>query len=288
MDFWYAFEVARDLDLPYVLTVHDDMSYNLRGRVYVNRAMDRLATVWREADARMVISEAMGEAYNERYGERSYSVVTDGLQEISAGPVERPEDRLHVYFMGSVHMSYRDNFQSLLDSLNIVSAQRPDLDVQLTIRGGLPFHLDTGSIPCAILGWGRESDIERDLRTADLLYLPLPFHLDHEAFVRYSLSTKMVTYLGSGIPLLYHGPKEAAAYQLLASNGAGILSSTRNSSDFANQLINLHRSHLDRVSHQALDLAYRQFMLSDQREKFWSIMAPYLVSNETLASAVDL
>ncbi len=39
-------------------------------------------------------------------------------------------------------------------------------------------------------------------------------------FARYSLSTKMVTYAGSGVPILYHGPADSAAYELLNKNNA--------------------------------------------------------------------
>jgi len=280
MDFWYAFEVARSLNLPYILTVHDDLTYNHRDRAFLNRALDRLAIVWREADARMVISEAMGQAYNERYSQRPYSVVTDGLTSVPSTPRTRPENRLHVYFMGSIHLTYEPNFQTLLDALNRVATQRPELDVRLTIRGGLPFSLDTGPVPCDVLGWGTQDDIERDLETADLLYVPLPFDPAYDAFVRYSLSTKMVTYLGSGLPMLYHGPREAAAHQLLDAHDAAICSNTTESPVLAEHLTALHSSRLDQVAQNALRLARRQFMIDDQRRAFWSLVDSASLSNE--------
>jgi hypothetical protein len=233
--------------------------------------MNRLATVWREADTRTVISEAMGNTYSERYGSRPYEVITDGLAEnqIASSPRARSEKRLNVYFMGSVHLTYQQNFQSLLDALNTVSENHPEKDVRLTIRGGVPFDLDPGTVPLERLGWGTQEDIEQDLETADLLYFPLPFAPEHDTFVRLSLSTKLVTYLGSGIPVLYHGPEEAAAAQLLADNDAGILACTEGPEQLADVLSTLKAVSLEANVQLNLNLARRQFMLSDQCSRFW-------------------
>lgn len=272
IDFWFAFEVARELGIPYVVNVHDDLPYNLPNAVYLDHALNRLGVVWRQASRRIVISEAMGTEYNQRYGRRTFEVITDGLRRVP--PVPRPStpDRLHLYFMGSVHLTYRDNFQTLIKALNVVREQRPNLTVQLTIRGGVPFPLKFGDVSHQLLGWGTQSEIEQDLDDADLLYFPLPFASEHESFVRYSLSTKMVTYLGSGVPVLYHGPEEAAAARLLNTHGAGILAPTTSSVRLAKTLSSIEPSRLNTVTRNALQLAEQQFMLRDQRERFWSVL----------------
>lgn len=274
LDFAYAFEIARERDLPYVLTVHDDMTYNLHDRVYLDEAMRRLATVWREADGRMVISDAMGRAYNARYGERPYAVVTDGLTDVAADVRPRETGRLNVYFMGSVHLSYEANFQSMLDALDRVARQRPGDDVRFTVRGGVPFDLRVGAAPLDVLGWGTQDDIEADLEEADLLYFPLPFAPEHDAFVRYSLSTKMVTYLGSGVPILYHGPGVAAAARLLDAHDAGLLACTDDVDALVDVLSGARPDRLDAVARGGLRLAHDQFLLRDQRRRFWSMLAP--------------
>ena len=56
-----------------------------------------------------------------------------------------------------------------------------------------------------VLPFAKETELERDLSEADLLYLPLPSDAAHAPLVRFSLST-LVTYLGSGVPIFYHGP----------------------------------------------------------------------------------
>ena len=95
--------------------------------------------------------------------------------------------------------------------------------------------------------------------------------LKYELFVRFSLSTKMVTYLGSGIPILYHGPRESAVHDLLEPRDAS-LSCTEPA---LNPLITMLRDFIDDremgagAARNALALAQTDFMLSDIRLKFW-------------------
>ena len=100
LDFWYAYEVARDLGIDYFISVHDDMTYNLRRAPYLARAMEKLGIVWREATGRTVISTQMGEEYGRRYGDRPYVIVTDGLNSIATSPCRSRDSSLNVYMLG--------------------------------------------------------------------------------------------------------------------------------------------------------------------------------------------
>lgn len=269
IEYWYTYRVARALGLPFFLTVHDDLSYNLRGYPYRHEAMDRLAEVWRNADERFVISDAMGREYNDRYGPRSYVRVTDGLHAVADAPKPRPSNRLHVYFMGAVHLAYEENFRSLIQALDHLQTKRPSLDVRLSIRGGVPFALPASSIPITVLGWGTQSDVERDMDQVDLLYFPLPFDEEFGSFVRLSLSTKMVTYLGSGLPILFHGPEKSAAGELLSTHNAGISAPTTTPTVLAKHLLAAH-ANTDPHVRNALALAHTQFRIEEQRRRFWT------------------
>lgn len=278
LDFWSAFEAAQSVGARYILNVHDDMTYNLHEGAYLNRAMARLADTWCEADARLVISEAMGQAYNARYGDRSYTVVTDGLMPFQVEPAPRrtPDGRLNIYFMGSVHVSYQHNFQSLLDALNLMVARHPGLSVRFIVRGSPPFAVDVGAVEMELRGWGTQEEVQQDLNEADLLYFPLPFEPDHDTFVRFSLSTKLVTYLGSGLPILYHGPSSAAAAHLLDDHGAGVLVCTDDADDVARRLSSLDVDELNSIVARALRLARSRFMVKEQRKRFWEAVDPSL------------
>jgi hypothetical protein len=270
LDFWHAFEVAEQLGLPFVLNVHDDLSYNLAGVPYLPRALDRLGHVWRQAPARVVISEAMGQEYDRRYGTRPHVVVTDGLRSVAASA--RQPEGLRVYFMGSIHLSYEANFGVLFDALRRVKAETPTLPVSLTVRGGFPFPVRSDGVAVEVRPWGSQAEVEADMAEADVLYFPLPFEPRYAAFARFSLSTKLVSYLGSGVPILYHGPEDAAAGRLLARHDAAVLVTSPAAEDLANGL-QAEPSAWSAAGTHALRLAADRFMLDAQRATFWNTLA---------------
>lgn len=272
IEFWYAFEVAQELGLSYVINSHDDLSYNLAGSPVLDMALEKLGVVWRAATARIVISEAMGEEYNRRYGQRPYEIITDGLTALSPGAARRPESSLRMYMMGSIHLSYRRNFEVLLEALSQIRAQNQFESVSLMLRPPFAFSIDTHGVPTDARPWGTQADIENDLTEADLLYFPLPFESEFASFSRFSMSTKLVTYLGTGLPILYHGPTDAAAGRLLATHDAAIQASTLTPEVLAERLIDGKKDG-EAVTRRALALARSQFRLSDLRRRFWGILS---------------
>ncbi len=269
LDFWPAFRVSRELRLPYLLSAHDDLRYALRGSPVRTLALRRLGEAWRGADARFVITDQLGTEYSGRYGDRPFSIVTDGLESIPERPPEPSGPNLHVYFMGAYHAAYRDNFDALLAALAQLRAER---QVSLTWRGGgLPFEHDS-EVPMEVRGFAPEEVLREEAGAADLLYLPLPFGRAHSDFVRSSLSTKLVTYLGSGRPILYHGPRESAAAQLLIEHDAAIVVDSQRPEDLAAALDRgLPRA--GSIGANALALARAEFSLSQVRERFLSGLA---------------
>jgi glycosyltransferase involved in cell wall biosynthesis len=267
-DFWAAFRAARMLDVPFFLTVHDDVRYVLRRSLGLHAVLRRLGMAWRAADHRFVISRAIGEEYCDRYGRRRYSIVTDGLDEDDLR-VPKPAVGLNVYFAGLFHLGYGPNLQTLLDGLESAVRVRPDIPASVTCRSGsVPVRV-TSTIPLTVLPFGSANDVVRDLEAADLLYLPLPFPSRYRDFFRFSLSTKLVTYLGSGRPILYHGPPEGAAYEVLSSNDAAILVTTPDSDAVSRALLH-GAARTAEIAANALTLARREFVLSEQQRQFWT------------------
>jgi hypothetical protein len=124
-----------------------------------------------------------------------------------------------------------------------------------------------------VLPFANEAQVRADMETADLLYLPMPFGDSHENFARYSLSTKMVTYAGSGVPILYHGPPTSAAFDLLSQNNAAVLLTSLAPAEIAETLASLTAQKRAETSANALALAAREFMLADQTRKFWGALS---------------
>jgi len=268
MDFWYAREVAWAEHMAYVLNVHDDLEYNIGQRSYYPAAVDRLARAWKTAHQRFVISDAMASAYKERFGDRPCETVTDGLQpeHIASKPAVRAHTNAF-YFMGAMHLSYHPNVKALMEALSQhgdSTGMRPAFIVRGSESPVCMPGVDIDERPFA-----NEAAVQADFSDADVLYFPLPFGKENVSFVRYSLSTKLVTYLGTGLPILYHGPREAAAGQLLAQHDAAVMVDSLKPTVLAAAFEEIeYRGR--KIAQNGLKLGKDQFRLRDQQKKFWS------------------
>ncbi|MBC8134472.1 MAG: hypothetical protein H8F28_01120 [Fibrella sp.] len=269
MHFAYAHELAKRLQVPFYLNVHDELSYNLAGNPRLPEMERELEKAWRGAAGRIVISEAMGKEYCRRFGEQPYVTVTDGLSESPTRKRPLVKDRLYVYFMGTQHLSYVPNFVALLQALEKIKAET-DLDVKLISRGWLQPEL--AKHPLVEMREPRpEKEIESDFDEVDVLYLPLPTQKEYESFYKFSLSTKLVTYLGIGLPMLYHGPADAAAATTLGS--AALHCHNLDATELAATILTgLNPEKRDAVIDDAFALARRQFLLDDNARTFWNML----------------
>lgn len=279
LDFAEVQTVARELALPFFISLHDDLAYTSAGAVRSQKREAAIAFAWQEASARFLISEALGREYCRRYGERDFAVVTDGLTSLTPARLERDPAVLRIYFMGLFHMSYERNLRALLDGIALFEKGHPEVAVSVTLRcEHVRPQVSEGTKQITVLPFADEVQVTNDMKTADLLYMPIPFGEEHENFARYSLSTKMVTYVGSGVPILYHGPTTSAAFELLDKNRAAFPLTTLNPAEIANVLERSTVQSRSEIVRNALALAEREFLLSDQTRKFWSPIVQCLTS----------
>ena len=261
--------VAEEHGIPWFLNVHDDLAFTALGHPELGNMVAALERAWRGAKSIYVISDEMGKEYSRRYGAREYEIVTDGLTETAAGPLPRPAKSLRVYFMGLFHFRYQYNLRALLDALNVLRKRHADWNISMTCRCGSIFgKIGEDDVPIAVLPFASEAEVAKDMLSADLLYQPLPFGAEAADFGKFSLSTKLVTYLGSGLPILYHGPEDSAACTLLRSRKAAVTCTTLDAGTIARD-IEESMARRDEVVSNALQLARERFMLADQQRRFW-------------------
>lgn len=271
IEYWLGFQVARQMKLPYILNVHDEMEHTLRGRPDKSVCTGKLPIVWSKADERVVISEAMGLEYCRRYGARPFTVITDGISSFRTSARPRQSSQFRVYFAGLVAHSYEQNFRAFFGALAALDGATRGLKISFTCRGGLIPWKDVPFSKVDILPWSSAPEIDQDLEKADFLYLPLPFEARFRALSRFSLSTKMITYLGSGLPIIFHGPPDSAAGELLARHGAAITIDTLDPQAIARRLT--HDSPgASRIVGKALELSRKRFCIDQIRARFWQII----------------
>jgi glycosyltransferase involved in cell wall biosynthesis len=73
------------------------------------------------------------------------------------------------------------------------------------------------------LGWKSQREAINILAGCDFLYCPYPFDPSMEEVVRQSFPSKLVLYLASGRPVIFHGPAYSAAADYIAGKGCGVL-----------------------------------------------------------------
>lgn len=276
LDFAQAHAVARELALPFFVSMHDDLAYTAGSTARRERGEVAIRNAWREASACFVISEALGREYCERYGARDYHTVTDGLSALTQPRLDADSNELRIYFMGLFHIVYEANLRALLDGVRIFEREHRSIDVRLTCRcEHISPHVLEGA-KVTVLPFASEAQVRQDMESADLLYMPIPFGEAYEKFARFSLSTKMVTYAGSGVPIVYHGPVASAAYDLLHRNNAAILLTTLEPEEIAAAVSGLTLEKRMNIATNALALAEREFMLAKQTRKFWGAFASAL------------
>jgi glycosyltransferase involved in cell wall biosynthesis len=267
-DFWPVYKACYHLGIPVTVAVHDDFTPYLRPESRRAAAYTKLEAVWNGSERRIVISSAMGQFYEDRFGQKGFEVITDSLETIENSPHSHSAEPLTVYFMGSMHMSYRDNFSTLCEALRLY-ANRSGHKIRLIVRGASP-QVTTDGIDLEVRPWAGEDSVLRDMKDASLLYLPLPFDPNYENFVKYSFSTKLISYLGSGLPILYHGPRQSAVADSLVASNAALLVCEFSRESIVRALESSTVESRRTVATNALAMAERDFRASVVKDRFWS------------------
>lgn len=272
LGFIHAARWCRLNNVGFSVSIHDDIRHQCPGPFWTDFSERATARAWTDAANRFVISPEMGEEYSRRYGEKPWVQITDGLLPgaIASGPREAAKERMSVYFAGAVNLPYEPNFHALQQALKLYQKEHATHSVRLILRGGRHFAWEDPLAPkIEVRPFGGTQEVEKDFADADVLYLPLSMDPAFKNFAQFSLSTKMVTYLGAGIPILYHGPTDSAAYALLGRTRA-CLACSSNSPEPIRQTLEAVAEKGKETVVSALRLANRKFALSEIRERFWT------------------
>ncbi len=223
--------------------------------------------LWNRADRRLVISPELGNEYQHLFGHLPYELVTDGVLE---NEISAPADALHepfiIYFAGLLHIEYIPLFRVLADALDLLT--KKGLSFNLVFRGTqqLPFLKDrsfkTTYLPVSL----DNVVLKKDLDAASILYLPIKF-VDPD-FYRFSLSTKMVGYLGAPGSILYHGPHDSAAGRLLRETRSAISCNSLEAAEMVTSILYLINEK-NSISSNAKELVRNRFSLEGIQKRFW-------------------
>lgn len=250
-------------EIPIWVSFHDH--FNTSGASF-----NKTQNLWRISTKRMVISEEMGNLYCHLFGMKDYLIITDGLKEleISSVHISKIDKTLAIYFGGLLHIDYYPLFKAFCEALNLLN-QEKQLEITLILRGTQKLlFLGKLNFKIEYRDFCLDTNIlKNEMEECDIFYLPIKY--TSPDFYKYSLSTKMIGYLGSSGNIFYHGPSDSAAAKLLAIYNAGQICDSLNPDFILESLKKVIRSHFE-YSSNAKNLARNKFLLKDKQQLFWS------------------
>ncbi|MFA6087891.1 hypothetical protein [Mucilaginibacter sp.] len=223
--------------------------------------------LWNMAKRRLVISNELGMEYQKLFGEKDYEIITDGVAEKEMSEtVTSGQLPVVVYFAGLLHIDYISLFNVLANALDELSKQ--GYSFKLVLRGTqqIPFLQNrlfaTEYRPVTL----NDAELKQELDASTILYLPIKFTQPY--FYLYSLSTKMVGYLGAAGAILYHGPADSAACHLLQKNKAAVCNTQLAVNELSEDMLNLIANKTTIAANAKL-LAKERFNLAEIQKQFW-------------------
>lgn len=265
-------QVAKQLKTRLAVSFHDHYRYFLQTGAYSKQNLGEVRYAWQSADRRFVISSELGNSLASEFGQNEFTVITDGVENLPQAASTLPDGDPVIYFMGQFHPMYQENFSALIKALGIV-AKSNNRRLKLLLRGRWIPELPTHSlVDVERLPLGNDRDVANDLSRCHAAYLPLPFEESYRDFSAFSLSTKMITYLAAGRPVLYHGPADSAAGRLLQVEQAAFCHNSLEAADLAKAIDELvtNRELAAFCANSGLKLARDRFHCKSISHQFWS------------------
>lgn len=185
----------------------------------------------RASDLVIAPSWAMAADFKARYGVPSVPIIASIAASVAEPPATgvRLDGALTIGIAGQFYAS--DAWVAFYDALDSCGWSIGGRDVVLNVYGAGPppniFHIDR----VRLRGWIPQKELVGVLASeCDVCYCPYPFDPQLADVSRYSFPSKLVVYLASGRPVLFHGPDYSSPSMYLEERGAGICCHTTDAS----------------------------------------------------------
>lgn len=211
------------ISIPYHITVHDDPIEELTPNQKAE-GTNLFRNILQKARTVDVISERMRQNYLRSYGTESI-VITRGIPDNFPTNTSRVSGVVNILMggFGNVSEPWPAPLIETVHLLNkSIQCHLHLFDYKLNLWSSEHVHVYK-NLP--------EASFNEILKTTHIGYACDDLHPSRLAFAQLSLPTKVITYIGAGIPFVYHGPKDSTVADLLAEYEAGIIVDTNNSDD---------------------------------------------------------
>ena len=214
---------ARFLGLPLLVNVHDDPVHRLRLKGHPGWFLrwyeNQFARTLRYARRVGVISDYMGEVYQQRYGVRTTTlyigVEAQNRLEPRCPAVERTCVILSLGSQNSV-----ENWNRLIQAVQFLNAPSGEQRYRILHIGNLNPSL-AAPPEVEVTGWLPDEDFARELGRADICFLNADFSPEQAETGRLSFPLKIHSYIQAQRPMLALGPSDSAVVRFVRERQAG-------------------------------------------------------------------
>jgi glycosyltransferase involved in cell wall biosynthesis len=233
---------ACQLGVPLLVNIHDDPPSRLGVKGlpgWFLRWYDRqFARTLRAAQRVGVISDYMGEEYQQRYGVSTQTLYPGVEATTSPRPEVLPtqDEPLWVGSVGSINSP--ENWQTLLAAVQLLNAQNGRGRYRVLHIGQPPRSLPAGE-GVEFTGWLPPEEFNRQLARLSVGFLNMPFEPDLAQGARLSFPLKLSSLLGAGCPLLAFGPESSSVVRLVRQYACGAVCTEPNAPALAAALESL-------------------------------------------------
>lgn len=210
--------------LPLLVNVHDDPVNRLRLKhqpVWFLRWYEaQFAKTLRAAQGVGVISDGMGEVYQQRYGVQTTTLYI-GVEPEKCLTARCPDPNRQPILIASLgSQNSAENWDLLIDAVQLLNAQPAEQKFQILHIGNLQPHLPM-TPEVEVTGWLPEEEFLRQLDRADICFLNASFALEQAEVGRLSFPLKIHSFIQAQRPMVALGPSDSSVVRFVRAHACG-------------------------------------------------------------------
>lgn len=230
---------AKYLGLPLLVNIHDDPVNRLRVKGYpawfVNWYRRQFAKTLTAAKRVGVISDYMGEVYQQRYGVQTTTLFIGVEPEkcLPPRPLDPAKQPILIGSLGS--MNSAENWGLLIEAVRLLNQRHGGGKFRILHIGELPPHLPRPDL-VEVTGWVPEEAFLQHLSRIDAGFVNWPFAPEHYETSQTSFPLKIHSFIQAQKPLIALGPEKSSVVRFVNDYGCGVLCTAAEAALLANQI----------------------------------------------------
>lgn len=260
--------LAKATGLPYVIQTWDSPEWWMQANCYDEKTkakvMREYGAALHDAECFIAASWNMEREFKEKYHCKRAKAVVLGFPVEELPPVERDAEKIVIAMAGQIYAI--KEFEALVKALDGMAWRFNGREIFLDMYVKYLPHLDLEApLPpnVRLKGWRVQSELQYELKKADLLYCPYWFDEAYRTVAHTSFPSKLSTYLSVGRPAVVHAPDYSSIHQFAKAQNAAYIIGTNDPDEVRRELERiLGDSRQEEMARRGLS-AFKRFLTED-------------------------